>query len=128
MKLIQLASKSDIIGATASGLCLVHCLATPFLFIAQAGLIAGGEASPPWWGAIDLFFLIISFFAIIWSNKTTSKKWVGYALWACWLLLAFVVLNEKLSLVSLAEEAVYIPALGLVFFHLYNRKYCQCER
>ena len=32
-----LTTKSDLWGAFASGLCLIHCLATPFIFLAQAG-------------------------------------------------------------------------------------------
>ena len=51
-----------------------------------------------------------------------------YALWLSWMVLSFVVLNEKISLIPLWEEAVYVPALALVFFHLYNRKYCTCDQ
>ena len=47
------------------------------------------------------------------------------ALWASWLLLFFVVLNEKLAIIPLAEQAIYVPAVGLIFFHLYNQRYCQ---
>nr|WP_299382790.1 MerC domain-containing protein [Allomuricauda sp.] len=125
MKSADITSKSDVIGATASALCLIHCLATPLLFVVQAGVMSAGESRPQWWGILDLVFLTISLFAIIWTNKTTTKKWVGNALWASWLLLAIVVLNEKISWVHLAEEAVYIPTVGLIFFHLYNRKYCK---
>ncbi|MEM1336520.1 MAG: MerC domain-containing protein [Bacteroidota bacterium] len=126
MKAIQFASKSDVIGAWASGLCLVHCLATPFLFVAQAGLVSSGESHPQWWGVLDFVFLAVSFLAIWWSSKTTSKRWIQIALWASWLLLLFIVLNEKFSLLPLAEQAIYVPAIGLIFFHLYNRRYCQC--
>lgn len=126
MKLIQLTAKSDIIGAAASTLCLIHCIATPFLFVVQAGVVSAGEARPSWWGLLDIVFLTVSLFAIIWTNRTTAKSWVGKALWISWLLLAFVVLNEKFSLIPVTEEAVYIPTLGLIFFHLYNRKYCRC--
>ena len=126
MKAIQFSSKSDVIGAWASGLCLIHCLATPFLFVAQAGLISHGESHPQWWGILDVVFLSISFIAIWWSSKNTSKQWMRIALWASWLLLCFVVLNEKLAIVPLAEQAIYVPAVGLIFFHLYNRRYCQC--
>ncbi len=125
MKVIQFSSKSDVIGAWASGLCLIHCLATPFLFVAQAGLINHAAAHPHWWGILDFVFLFISLLAIWWSSKTTSKRWIRIALWTSWLLLFFVVLNEKLAIVPLAEQAIYIPAVGLIFFHLYNHRYCQ---
>ncbi len=126
ISLVNLSSRSDIIGATASTLCFIHCVATPFLFVAQAGLASAEGSHPWWWGAIDVVFLTISFFAVYWSTKNSSKRWIKYALWSSWIALSFIILNEKVSLVPLWEEAIYAPALALVFFHLYNRKYFSC--
>ncbi len=126
--LVNIKSRSDIIGATASTLCFVHCLATPFLFVAQAGLAVGEELHPWWWGTLDIVFLVISFLAVYWSAKHSSKRWMKYALWLSWIALTFIVLNEKAALIELREEAIYVPALGLIFFHLYNRKYCTCGK
>ena len=126
MNTLGLKSKSDLIGASVSLLCLVHCLATPFLFVAHAGLVEHGEAHPEWWGILDFVFLVVSFIAIWWTAKTTSKNWMRIALWASWVILAAIVLNEKISLFLLPEQAIYIPTVALVFFHLYNRKYCRC--
>lgn len=128
MDTLWLRSKSDLIGAFASGLCLVHCLATPLLFIAQAGMVEVGEVHPQWWGLLDMVFLGISFIAIWWSAKTTSKKWIRNALWLSWAALSIVILNEKMSLFPLLEQAIYVPATALVFLHLYNRKYCNCTK
>ncbi len=33
---VKAIPESDIVGAVASGLCALHCIATPFLFIAQS--------------------------------------------------------------------------------------------
>ncbi|OJJ15029.1 hypothetical protein BKI52_39880 [marine bacterium AO1-C] len=129
---VQNTRKLDILGASASTLCLIHCVATPFLFIAEASATHlqhhhhHGD-TPLWWSVIDIVFIIISFFAIYFSVKTTSKNWVKYALFASWALLTFIILNEKLEGIHLAEEWVYLPALSLVGLHLYNRRYCQCE-
>ena len=123
MQIPKLFQKSDVIGAWASALCLIHCLMAPLLFVVQAGIIQ----YPQWWGILDILFLIVSLFAIWRSSKTTSKDWMRFALWISWLLLAIVVFNEKLSLFPLMEEAIYVPSLGLVFLHLFNRKYCQCQ-
>ena len=122
--LAKLSSRSDINGASASTLCFIHCLATPFLFVAQAGLLIGEGAHPWWWGTLDLVFLVISAVAVYWSAKHSSKRWMKYALWFSWIALCFIILNEKVHLIALWEEAIYVPALGLIFFHLYNRKYC----
>ena len=127
MNTFRLITKSDVIGSSASLLCLIHCIATPFLFVAQAEISTHSETHPFWWGALDIFFLIISYLAVWWSGQTTSKKWMRSSLWMSWILLAVIVLNEKLSVFSLPEEAIYLPAVGLIILHLYNRKYCtQC--
>ena len=129
MSSIANTSRSDTLGAFASGLCLAHCVATPFIFVAHAGVSTHGHghASPQWWGFIDIFFLVVSFLAVVWSARKSSKKWIGYLLVASWLGLAFVVLNEKAGWLHLLEEAIYLPALALVGLHLYNRRYCQCS-
>ncbi len=118
---------SDSIGALASGLCLVHCIATPFIFIAHTCSIACNGSAPIWWTSIDFIFIGISFFAVYWSAKNSSKKWVTYALWISWFLLSFVLINEKVQLVSLPEVSIYFPAISLVALHFYNRKFCKCS-
>ena len=121
MNTLQLNSKSDVIGAFTSGLCIVHCLVTPFLFVAQAGMVEGAEAHPEWWGILDIIFLVISFAAVWWSGRHTSKRWLRNALWISWVLLAVIILNEKFAWFPMPEYVVYVPAAALVYFHLYNR-------
>ena len=123
MQIPKLSQKSDVIGAWASTLCLIHCLSTPFIFVVQAEIINHLQ----WWKMLDLFFLIISFIAILRSVKTSSKKWIKIALWVSWTVLMVVILNEKFAVFPLAEQAIYSPTIGLVFFHLYSQKYCQCS-
>ncbi|WP_350286298.1 MerC domain-containing protein [uncultured Croceitalea sp.] len=125
--LANISYKSDIIGAFSSILCFVHCLITPFFFAAHAGLALGEASHPWWWGTLDLLFLAIAFVAIYWSTKNTSKSWIKYAFWSLWTVLAIIVVNEKLEIVHLAEEIIYLPTLGLISLHFYNRSYCRCE-
>ncbi len=125
--LVQLKYKSDIIGALASTLCFLHCLATPLLFVTQAGLSMGEASHPWWWGSFDLLFLAISFFAVYWSAKDTTNRWIAYAFGFLWTLLALIVINEKLEVVHLMEEVIYLPTIGLISLHFYNRRYCHCE-
>ena len=117
--------KSDNLGAFASGLCLIHCIATPFIFVAHT-CSASCSGAPTWWSIVDYVFIAVSFLAIYWSVQTTSKDWVKYSLWASWAILLFVIINERLELISLMEQAIYVPALSLITLHLYNQKYCQC--
>lgn len=116
---------SDSLGSLASGLCLLHCIATPILFAMQP-ITAHVEGAPIWWKSLDYIFLLLSFFAVFWSAKNSSKTWVKYALWTSWFLLTLAILNEKMELFHLGELVVYIPAISLIGLHLYNRKYCQC--
>ncbi|NKI32175.1 MerC domain-containing protein [Croceivirga thetidis] len=127
MNILQLTSKSDVIGISASTLCLIHCIATPFLFVAQAELLGGTESHPFWWGLLDIAFLLVSYFAVWWSASNTTKTWVPYALWISWGFLSLIVLNEKFELMRLPEQLIYIPTVCLIIFHLYNRKYHDCS-
>jgi len=125
--MILIKQKPDTLGTLASSLCLVHCLATPFIFISQSSMAICCEATPTWWSFIDYFFLAISFFAIYWSTQTTSINWIKPLLWLSWVALGIVILNEKFSWFPLAEIAIYGPALALILLHLYNKKYCKCS-
>jgi len=130
IQFIQRTRKSDLVGASASTLCLIHCVATPFLFVAEATMAShhhhGHGHTPLWWSLIDIIFIIISFVAVYFSARNTAKNWMKYALFASWAFLTFIILNEKLEGLHLAEAWVYVPALTLIGLHLYNRKYCQC--
>lgn len=121
------SEKSDLIGAFASGLCMVHCAVTPFIFIAQTCSMACCDAAPAWWRWIDYFFLLISFFAIIQSTKFTVSKWIKPALWLAWGGLVFTVFNETNYWLNMGKNFKYVPALFLVGLHLYNLKFCRCK-
>lgn len=126
--MISIKQKSDIFGATASTLCLIHCVATPFLFLAQAHTsYHSGDEIPVFWKSLDYIFLVISFLAIYWSAKTTAKEWIKFVLWGSWAVLLFVILNEKIQLLPLPEYVIYFPSISLIFFHYYNLKYCKCK-
>ena len=118
-------SKSDFLGAFASSLCMVHCLATPLIFVMQASTASCSEVGPWWWRMIDYLFLIISIAAIYHSAKRTSLQWMPKALYTCWGILALLILNEGLHLLPIPHILIYLPAFSLVFLHLYNRKYCR---
>ncbi|TYA78380.1 MerC domain-containing protein [Seonamhaeicola marinus] len=119
--------KSDFIGVVSSALCLIHCLATPFLFIAQAHSAHVNEAKPIWWSCLDIIFLVLSFMAIYKTAGSTTKKWVKQLLWFNWALLTFIIVNEKVHWLPLPEAVVYFPSIALIALHIYNSKYCHCD-
>lgn len=114
--------KPDTYGALASSLCLVHCVATPFLLVSLSY-----AAAPAWWAHLDTIFLIISFFAIYRSVQTTSKKMMKYALWLSYAVLFVLILNEKMQWREVPEMVSYLSAFTLTGLHIYNLKYCQCK-
>lgn len=115
------------VGALASSLCLIHCIATPFLFLAQTCTATCCTSTPVWWATIDFLFIGMSYFAIYWSVKNSINSWIKYALWTSWVFLCLVILNEKIGLLTVPETSIYIPAIALILLHLYNRKYCECK-
>lgn len=125
MKLIL--QKPDTFGAIASTLCIIHCVATPLLFVVHSCAIGGCETAPIWWKSLDFFFLAISFMAIYHSTKTTSKNFMKIVLWANWTVLLFVIVNEKMHWISLPETLTYIIAFSLAALHIYNLNFCQCK-
>lgn len=124
MNLIK--QKPDSIGAISSSLCLIHCLATPLIFITQTCNLTCCYNAPAWWQWIDYLFLIISFFAVYKSTQNSSKKWMKLALWVSCFLLCITIINDKLNFIILDSYLNYLPALCLIVLHLYNQKFCQC--
>ncbi|WP_298535662.1 MerC domain-containing protein [uncultured Algibacter sp.] len=126
--ILSIKNKPDSIGAISSALCLIHCLATPFLFAAHTQTINHDLNKPIWWSSLDLVLLLVSALAIYKTTITTTKKWVEIGLWSSFILLTFIIINEKMSWLGIPEVAIYIPSISLILFHVYNSKYCKCKR
>ena len=118
---------SDTIGAFSTSLCALHCVATPFLFIAQAQYANQFDSAQVFWSSLDYLFLLISFFAVYQSTKKTTGRYIKPLFWLSWFSLFALIMNEKLELFHLPETLTYISAFSLVAIHLYNRKYCRCD-
>jgi hypothetical protein len=119
--------KPDTIGALASVLCVVHCVITPFLFLAHSCSQHSCSATPVWWRSIDYFFLFISLCSVYHSTQSTSKRIMKYLFWINWTVLCFLVINEKFQVVSLSEIFTYVTAFSLALLHIYNLKFCKCK-
>ncbi len=119
---------ADTIGAIASTICFVHCIVTPLLFVAKAcsaSCCASAEI-PLWWKAIDYIFIVISFIAIYYASKNSTKKWLKFGLWFSWATLLLTLVAESFALSFLPETFIYYPALSIVALHLYNHRFCAC--
>lgn len=120
-------SRSDILGATASGLCAIHCTLTPLLFAAKPLLegTAGGHAhGVGFWAVFDYVFLLLSLAAVWFSARHTSHPTIKWILWAAWAVFALGILAEPLGL-SFGKWLMYTGSITLVIAHLQNHRYCR---
>tara|TARA_Y100001954_G_C15799067_1_gene599093 strand:+ start:1636 stop:2052 length:417 start_codon:yes stop_codon:yes gene_type:complete len=118
---------SDKVGVFASITCMIHCAITPLIFIANVCSQSCCSQAPTWWKSIDFIFLAITLVAIIDSNKKQSSKTIKRLFWFSWMLLAFFILNENFALLTITHHFKYIPALAIVFLHVYNIRMCRCK-
>lgn len=125
--LSTLKQKSDLLGAAASFLCLIHCIATPFLFVAAACTESCCASAPAWWRWIDIGFLIIAFFAVFRSARKGINRVLKTGLWISWVGLAVFVTNEQLALFPVSHYFKYGSGLALITFHLLNLRHCRCQ-
>ena len=119
--------KPDTIGAIVSTLCVVHCLLTPLLFVAQSYTATHSHEAPFWWKNLDYLFILISVIAVYESTKKSTNKLIKAGLWMNWIMLFLLILNEKLVWIELDEIITYCVALTLSMLHIYNLNYCKCE-
>lgn len=116
----------DDIGMASSTLCFIHCIATPFIFIAQACSMSCCKDSPLWWKSLDFLFLVISFIAVYFAGKTTTKSWVKIGLYVLFSSFALLTINHHIDWVSLPMQINYTLAAMLFTLHLYNKKQSPC--
>ncbi len=117
---------ADNLGIISSLLCFIHCLVTPFVFLATTCSEACTNASPYWWQFMDWLFLVLSLYAVYHTAKHTDKVWIKIGLVVSWLFLLFIVVNEYLEVLTIFKEIIYFPVITLSLFHFYNKKYCRC--
>tara|TARA_B100000965_G_scaffold365858_1_gene350650 strand:- start:166 stop:570 length:405 start_codon:yes stop_codon:yes gene_type:complete len=122
--------KSDALGVLSSALCMLHCIATPFIFLATATScsISCCGSAPAWYQWLDYVFIFISFFAVMYSTKSSKNNWIKLALWVSWLSLVFVIINANIfQWFYVSNNVKFIPSFSLIGFHFYNMRYCQCK-
>lgn len=118
----------DTLGAINSSLCVIHCFATPFLFLTQAQTsLVELSTVPLWWQLLNYVFIVVSFFAVNRTVKNSSNQLVKSLLWVLWVLLSTLILNEQFEIMHMPELLTYFAGISLASLHIYNLKYCQCE-
>ena len=115
----------DYLGVISGGLCILHCIATPLLFISNAEL--AGHGTPIQWQLLNFIFVALSFLAVRSSAKNSSSSTVKLLFYVFWFILFSLILNESIHVFHLPELATYASAFSLCCLHVYNLKYCQCD-
>jgi hypothetical protein len=116
---------SDYIGAISGILCLIHCIATPLLFLINVELVT--QKTILILQIIGYLFLIVSFLAVLKSAQNSSSYTVKVLFFVFWILLFGLVLNEPLGFFRIPEIFTFLSAFSLSALHIYNLKYCKCE-
>ena len=122
-----LYKKTNELGIFSSILCMIHCMATPFLLVAIPSSSIIYQRGQLWWSWLDVLFLIISLIAVFVAVQQSKQKWVQISMIVSWFLLSFFVINERLEGIEFSFDMVYFPAFALTVFHVINIRHCRCE-
>lgn len=117
----------DKIGVISSTLCMLHCIMTPFIFLAKACSISCCSDAPVWWQIIDYLFLGISFIAVYYTTKNNRLDWLKISFWITWLVLLITIVNHTLEFIPHNPDLIYIPAFLIIMLHIYNILFHKCE-
>ena len=118
---------SDHLGILTNVACMLHCLATPLLFVTQAQVSTLTLEVPFFWIFINYLFLFVSLAAISRSVQNSSNSYVKIFLISTWIFLGFFILNENFEIFNIPELFTYLAAITLSALHFYNLKYCSCK-
>lgn len=114
---------ADMLGISASVLCMVHCLAFPVM-ISLGYLVKfsddHGHAHEHWhW--MDYFFIVIAIWAVYNAAKNTHSKRIKIALWTAVLIFSIAILLHELNPLMIVISIV--ASLSLLIIHIINWKY-----
>ncbi len=119
------SQSADMLGVSASVLCLIHCLAFPMMI--SMGFIFGHDEHHDHaqghihWHWMDFLFVFLAVWAVINAVKSTNSKAIKIALWS-----AVTFFSVGVLLHDVYEWMIYISLLSsiaLVIIHIINWKF-----
>ncbi len=110
---LQYLKQADIIGVIVSGLCIIHCIITPFVVIALGLTSHNHHPLFSWHG----LFLICALIALFLSIKGAAKG-VKIILWISFICMAVGMIFEHLG--GAFKVILYIGSIGLIIGHIKN--------
>lgn len=124
----NLLERSDLFGATISGLCSIHCAITP-LFLASQPLLdqhAHGH-DHGLWGSLDYIFLVLSLVAVVYSSWHTNRPQIKWLLWMSWAVFAIGLVLEMTESVH-NKSFMYVGSIALIVTHFANIRHCRVSK
>ncbi|MEM7484923.1 MAG: MerC domain-containing protein [Bacteroidota bacterium] len=124
---IEKLSYADLLGVASSGLCAIHCAATPLFFAARPVLestMHQHHHGAGFWALLDYLFLVLSLVAVWYSSRHTVHKGIKKVLWGAWVVFAIGLLSESFHF-EYGKWFMYIGSIILVVAHFYNHCYCK---
>jgi accessory gene regulator protein AgrB len=115
---------ADLVGATSSLLCVIHCLVFPVLI--TLSYVSSSLEVVEHWHMLDFIFIGLSFFAVKYATSRTPKASMRKAFWATFIVFSAGLLAHEVAhwmiLISLAASLV------LMGLHLVNYRSCTIAR
>lgn len=120
----KLSSQSaDMLGISASVLCMIHCLAFPVMI--SLGYLVNfsddHDHSHEHWHWMDYFFVILAVWAVYNAAKNTHSMRIKIALWIAVFIFSIAILLHELNpymiVISIAASLI------LLIIHIINWKY-----
>ncbi len=121
---------SDLLGASVSVACAIHCAITPLFFLSKpildSTIHVEHSHGSGLWGALDWVFLALSLVAVWYTSNHTTLRFIRFLLWFFWLAFAFGIILELQGLGHL-QWLIYLGSLSLTALHLVNFQYCKSQ-
>lgn len=120
----KLSSQSaDMLGISASVLCMIHCLAFPVMI--SLGYLVNfsddHDHSHEHWHWMDYFFVILAVWAVYNAAKNTHSMRIKIALWIAVFIFSIAILLHELNLYMIVISIA--ASLILLIIHIINWKY-----
>jgi cell division protein FtsW (lipid II flippase) len=124
----KLSNRSaDMMGISASVLCMIHCLAFPVM-ISLGYMVKYSDTHDHdhdhehfHWHWMDYFFIALAIWAVYNAAKNTHSKRIKIALWIAVIIFSIAILLHEWNPVMIAVSIA--ASLALIIIHIINWKY-----
>jgi MerC mercury resistance protein len=114
-----ITNRADYIGIMGSFLCLIHCIATPFLLMSSAWLKQSES-----FHSLDYVFIAVNIVAVYFASRNHhSTSLISKSLWVFLGIFTVAILFEESG--TFFEYLGYFASLGLITTHFLNIRHCR---